>query len=150
MGIHGAALAGGCALLGGADIVVAQRGTKLGYPVVKIGVSPAVSAPFLSANVRDGAARSLMLDPGIIDADRALTLGLVHEVLDSQDGTLERASAVARGLASKPGRGVAATKALVNELCAARTDRADLGLSASLSRTGSDEERAMLSALWGN
>ncbi len=39
---HGAAIAGGCALLGGADLVVADRDAKLGYPVVRLGVSPAI------------------------------------------------------------------------------------------------------------
>ena len=51
---HGAAIAGGCALLGGGDVVVSDASAKLGYPVTKIGVSPAVSAPFLSYNVTTG------------------------------------------------------------------------------------------------
>ena len=55
LGVHGCAIAGGCAMLGGADVVVADRGAKLGYPVVKIGVSPAVSAAFLMSAVPVGA-----------------------------------------------------------------------------------------------
>ena len=42
---HGAAIAGGCALLGGCDVVVTNSDAKLGYPVLPLGISPAVSAP---------------------------------------------------------------------------------------------------------
>tara|TARA_R110000782_G_scaffold20398_5_gene55146 strand:+ start:51747 stop:52481 length:735 start_codon:yes stop_codon:yes gene_type:complete len=148
LGIHGAAVAGGCALLGGADIVVAERATKLGYPVANIGVSPAVSAPFLAATIADGPARARMLDPQLITAGEALRIGLVHEIADGPGATRERANDIARNLAAKPGIGVAATKALCNHLARDRTDHALEGLSASLALTGSDEERDRLAALW--
>ncbi|RMH30405.1 MAG: enoyl-CoA hydratase/isomerase family protein [Planctomycetota bacterium] len=145
---HGAAVAGGCALLGGADIVVAERETRLGYPVVKIGVSPAVSAPFLTAMIPDGPARARLLDPELITADHALRIGLVHELADGPGATRERANDIARHLATKPGMGVAATKALLNDLARPRTDHADDALRASLALTGMDEERDRLTALW--
>ena len=145
LSIHGAAVAGGCALLGGADIVVAHPETKLGYPVVKIGVSPAVSAPFLSASIPDGPARALLMDPDLIRAQRALELGLIHEL---DEHTHDRALKIAQTLANKPIAGVRATKALCNEIGSPRTDRADNALRASLSGAGSEEERAMLGALW--
>jgi enoyl-CoA hydratase/carnithine racemase len=146
LAIHGAAVAGGCALLGGADIVVAERQTRLGYPVAKIGVSPAVSAPFLS--VADGPARARLLDPDLIAADEALAIGLVHELTDGPGATRERANNIARQLAAKPGIGVAATKALCNHLSRHRADLAMEALTTSLSRTGTDEERERLAALW--
>ena len=66
LGVHGAAVAGGCAMLGGADIVVADVQAKLGYPVVKIGVSPAVSAAFMMGSITPGAVRTRMLDTELI------------------------------------------------------------------------------------
>lgn len=148
LAIHGSAVAGGCALLGGADIVVAERETQLGYPVVKIGVSPAVSAPFLGASVSAGSMRALLMDPGLIHAGRAMELGLVHETCDGPGATKERANDIARLLAIKPGFGVVATKSLVNELSSCMAGMAQEGLDASLSLTGSDEERDRLSELW--
>lgn len=145
---HGAAIAGGCALLCGADIVVADRGTRLGYPVVKIGVSPAVNAPFVVTKTTDGAGRALMLDPALIDAGQALRMGLVHELADSPDAARARAFEIARVLAAKPGIGVATTKALCNELVGRQTALTGPALEASLSRVGSDEERTRLAALW--
>lgn len=146
MGVHGAAVAGGCALLGGADIVVAERRTTLGYPVSRIGVSPAVSAPFLG--IADGPARRLLIDPEPISAEKALAAGLVHELADGPGATRERANDIARILAAKPGIGVAATKALCNHLASHRSDTALEALTVSLSRTGSEEERERLAALW--
>lgn len=148
LAVHGAAVAGGCALLGGADITVADRSTKLGYPVLRIGVSPAVSAPFLTATVADGPARARMLDTDLITADHALRIGLVHELVNGADAATARALDIARHLAAKPGVGVGATKSLLNRLAAPRTDWGEEALNASLSLTGSDEERQRLAALW--
>ena len=148
LAVHGAAVAGGCALLGGADIVVAERSAKLGYPVALIGVSPAVSAPFLTASIPEGPARARLLDPALISADEARGIGLVHEIADGPGATRERANDIARSLAAKPGIGIAATKALCNHLARARPDHAAAGLEASLALIGSDEERERLAAHW--
>ena len=150
LGVHGCAIAGGCAMLGGADVVVADQAAKLGYPVVKIGVSPAVSAAFLMSAVAHGAGRALMLDPGLIDGSRAFALGLVHELVEVAEDVGARAGAIAAGIAGKPGVGARATKGLLNELTEGMAGNAGIGLETSLSRVGSDEERAMLGAVWGS
>ncbi len=149
LGVHGCAIAGGCAMLGGADVVVCDRSAKLGYPVVKIGVSPAVSAAFLMSAVPHGAGRALMLDPGLIDGSRAFEVGLVHELVDSAGDVEGRVMEIARGIAGKPGVGARATNRLLNELTEGMAGNAGVGLETSLSRVGSDEERVMLGAVWG-
>ncbi len=148
LGVHGAAVAGGCALLGGADVVVANRDAKLGYPVVKIGVSPAVSSPFMLASITPGRVRSRLLDTELITAERAVSIGLVHELVDQPEGVRRRAIEIASQLAAKPGIGCSATKQWLNELVSDQTQRAQEGLDASLSLTGGEEERVMLGALW--
>ncbi len=144
---HGAAIAGGCALLGGADVVVADRGAKVGYPVVKIGVSPAVSAPFLRLGIGDGATRARMLDPNLIGGEEAAWIGLVHELVDQPDQVLPRALEVARSLAEKPPGAISATKRWLGEI-EAIGDRAPVALEASLGLAGGDEERARLQAMF--
>ena len=47
----GAAIAGGCALLTGADAVFVDDGTTAGYPVHGLGVSPAVTTPTLRQSI---------------------------------------------------------------------------------------------------
>lgn len=149
LGVHGAAVAGGCAMLGGADIVVADEQAKLGYPVVKIGVSPAVSAAFMMASITPGAVRTRLLDTELISGIEAKRIGLVHETVENRDDVRSRCIEIAQSLASKPGSGVKATKAWLNEICEPMTNNAQAGLDVSLSLTGSLEEQERLAALWG-
>jgi len=145
---HGAAIAGGCALLGGADVVVCDSNAKLGYPVTKIGVSPAVSAPFLANNVTLGAARELLLLPELISGEAAHAKGLVHELVQTREEVRERAVAIASDLANKPPHAYAATKCWLNELELTTHDLViKLGLDASLSLTGGEEEQRLLAQL---
>lgn len=144
---HGAAIAGGCALLGGADVVVADRGAKLGYPVVKIGVSPAVSAPFLRLGTGDGAARARLLEPELISGEEAARLALVHALVDRPEDVLPRAIEIARGLAEKPAHTIAATKGWLNEIDGVGGFAAR-GLNVSLALAGGDEERTRLAAMF--
>jgi enoyl-CoA hydratase/carnithine racemase len=142
---HGAAIAGGCALLGGADVVITDRGAKLGYPVVRLGVSPAVSAPFLRLAVGGGRARAGMLDPGLISGEEAGRIGLAHVVVEGPEQVRAEGVRIARDLAGKPRAGVEATKRWLNEIAAADPERA---LETSLSLAGGSEEAERLAAMW--
>jgi len=143
---HGGAIAGGCALLGGADVVVADRASRLGYPVTRLGISPAVSAPFLAAHVGRGAARTRLLDNGLMDGQRALEIGLVHELASAPVFAQERARVIAHELAAKPMESMHATRRWLREVSPVR---AQGGLEASLSLVGREEEQHMLEAFWG-
>lgn len=146
---HGAAIAGGCAMLGGCDVVVTDAAAKLGYPVVRLGISPAVSGPTLRLLTGDGAARERMLDSGLIDGRRAIAIGLAHECAEAAAAAIERAEAIAAELAAKPRDGIVATKRWLNELDGTdRDDLLDRALNVSLSLVGSDEERTRLAQLW--
>ncbi len=136
MGVQGAAVAGGCALLGGGDIVIAHPDAKLGYPVTRLGISPAVSAPFMAVPL--GQARRLMLDPGLISGVRAHELGLVHELHDNPGN---HAIELAESLAAKPPHALTATKRWLNELSPADAEH---GLGVSVSLVGNDESRRLL------
>jgi len=142
---HGAAIAGGCALLGGADVVVADRGAKLGYPVARIGVSPAVSGPFLRKMVGDGAARERLLEPGLISGEEGARLGLIHHLVEDREEVLSLAVEVARALARKPSGSLAATKAWLWELGEADAGgAAERAASVSVGLVGGEEERRLL------
>lgn len=145
---HGAAIAGGCALLGGADVVVTDRRAKLGYPVVRLGISPAVSAPFLQEAVAGGPAREHLLDPNLFSGEHAAAVGLAHELLDEPGDVRPRAAAIAAAIAAKPPGAINATRRWLDELAGPSADAAQRGLAASLSLTGGDEERDRLAELW--
>jgi len=138
VGVQGAAIAGGCALLGGGDVVIAHPQAKLGYPVTRLGISPAVSAPFIAAP--PGQARRLLLDPGLIDGTRAHAIGLAHEL---HDEPAAHAMTVAESLAAKPTHALAATKRWLNECSPTDGTR---GLKTSRSLVGNEESRRLLAA----
>lgn len=147
---HGAAIAGGCALLAAADYVVADEGTKVGYPVVPLGISPAVSAATLRLAIGDGRARERLLDPALISGAEAARIGLVHEVVKTTEEVRPRALDAARGLAAKPAGAFAATKIWMNEIGdrMAPDDAPGRALAASLGLVGSEEERSRLQRMF--
>lgn len=143
---HGAAIAGGCALLSAADVVITNDGAKIGYPVTPLGISPAVSAPSLGSAVGRGAARARMLDPGLIGGSEAERIGLAHESLPEAAEVRPRAMEIARALAAKPRWAYAATKSWLQEIDrpAALPNVSGRSLAASLSIVGGEEERERL------
>lgn len=146
---HGAAIAGGCALLGGADIVVTTHDAKLGYPVVRLGISPAVTAPLLRLAVGDGPCRARALDSGLIDGRRAVAIGLAHESVGTAAECEARAIEIAEELAAKPRHAMAYTKRWLNEIEGSMAPGYfDKALAASMSLVGGEEERERLAQLW--
>lgn len=143
---HGAAIAGGCAILGGGDVILTNTDAKLGYPVARLGVSPAVSATFLQNLTGDGVTRARQLENGLIDGRAALACGLAHECLDTAEAVRPRALEAAAALASKPPHAVAATKRWLAEVAPVRLG--DAGLRASLGLVGSEEEKRLLPIAW--
>ena len=147
---HGHAVAGGCALLGGADLVIADRGLKLGYPVVKMGISPAVSAPFVRRSLASSATRAMLLEPELIDGDRARELGLVQMLVDLPEDVTPRGQIEAQKFAGKPPGAIAATRRWLTEIEGLDEEGpAERALQASLAMVGSPEERERLAAIWG-
>jgi methylglutaconyl-CoA hydratase len=143
VGVQGAAIAGGCALLGGADHVVANEDATFGYPVVRLGLSPAVSAPFMCRTLSPGACRRLLLDPGLVRGSEARRIGLVHECVARPEDVLPAALRAAGALADKPAGAFAATKRWLREIEAGVGDEeegwARRGLDVSLATSGSEE-----------
>lgn len=146
---QGAAIAGGCALLGCADVVVTSQSAKLGYPVVRLGISPAVNAPVFLRTVGDRAARRRLLDPALIDGREAHRIGLATLCVDTPEDVVPRAQIEAMRLAAKPPGAFAATKRWLNEIDGSdRDEELDHALAASLALVGGDEERALLAQMW--
>jgi methylglutaconyl-CoA hydratase len=146
---RGAAIAGGCALVCSADFVVTDQSAKLGYPVVRLGISPAVNAPMVVRRIGAGHARTRLLDWGLVSGAEALRLGLADLCVDLPDDVIPRAQIEAAKFADKPRGSVADTKRWLNEVdgsgIAAEIER---GLAVSLALVGSAEERERLAGLW--
>jgi methylglutaconyl-CoA hydratase len=87
--VQGYALGGGSGLVACADVVVATRDATFGFTEVRLGIIPAVISPFVFAKIGAGAARHLFLTGSRFDAETALRIGLVHEMTDEIDVTLD-------------------------------------------------------------
>lgn len=148
-GVQGGAIAGGCALLGGADVVIADPAAKLGYPVTRLGISPGVSAPFMIPTLGAGPTRARQLDPGLIDARCAFEIGLVHRLTATPADVRPEARRVAAELALKPPHALAATKRWLMELDHVTPNAVAEGLGASVRLTGGEEERCLLGTAFG-
>src|SRR3954471_20115449 len=113
--IQGAALGGGVGLAAICDIVVAADVAVFGLSEVKLGILPAVVAPYVLRKIGISAARELFLTGIRFDAARARQIGLVHEVVpaDALDSAVARR--VADVLTGGPA-GVARAKSLIREI----------------------------------
>jgi methylglutaconyl-CoA hydratase len=79
--IHGAALGGGSGLTSVCDIAIAAEGTVFGFTEARLGIAPAVIAPFAMRKIGVSWARALFVTAERFDAPRALQIGLVHAVV---------------------------------------------------------------------
>lgn len=82
--VHGRALAGGCGLALGCDIVLAARSARFGFPEVKIGFVPAMVMTILRRNVSEKKAFELLTLGSEIRAEQAEAFGLVNGLLDDE------------------------------------------------------------------
>ncbi len=145
--VQGAAIAGGCALLSACDFVFVSPDAKLGYPVHRIGVSPAVTIPTLSQAVGAGAARSLLMSGELIDGYQAKQLGLATHVSTTSDDAVQAARAHCVSLSAKGFQALRITKHWLNELDGSLDDEQfSAPALASSQQTNSTEAAQMLQA----
>src|SRR5262249_37290905 len=83
--VHGGALGGGGGLCAVSDLVIAEAGAKFGFTETRLGILPAVIAPFVVARIGETNARALFPGGRRFDAIRAHRIGLVHEVVEGPD-----------------------------------------------------------------
>jgi methylglutaconyl-CoA hydratase len=83
--VQGAALGGGMGLCAVSDLVVAEAGAKFGFTETRLGILPAIIAPFVIAKIGETHARALFPGGRRFDAVRAQRIGLVHEVVEGED-----------------------------------------------------------------
>ncbi|GGX72282.1 enoyl-CoA hydratase/isomerase family protein [Saccharospirillum salsuginis] len=88
---QGAAMGGGVGLLACCDIVLATDNAFFALSEVRIGLSPATISPYVIRAIGARQARRYFVSAEPFDAQRAQAMGLVHEVVatDDLDATLD-------------------------------------------------------------
>ncbi len=114
--VQGAALGGGMGLCAVADIVVATADATFGFTETKLGIIPAVISPFVLAKIGESHARALFVSGQRFDAERALRIGLVHEVVVDEGALDARVEELLGELRSAGPTAARSAKALVREL----------------------------------
>ena len=99
--VQGLCLAGGVAVILGADIVLAADTAAIGLPEVDLGIWPFMVSALLGRHVSPKRAMEMMLSARRVPAAEALEMGLLSRVVPFDD--LQRESlALAQSLAAKP------------------------------------------------
>jgi methylglutaconyl-CoA hydratase len=113
--IHGAALGGGAGLAAVADIAVAADDTTFGFTEVKLGLIPAVIAPFVIAKIGQSAARELFVTGRRFTAADARAIGLVHVVVPAGE-LIDQVNKFLIELATNGPEAMRAAKALLRQI----------------------------------
>lgn len=109
--IHGWCIGGGVDLIAAADIRYASRDAQFSVREAKVGIVADIgSLQRLPAIIGEGNLRELAYTGKDIDAQRALRIGLVNDVLDDSEATLRAARATAAEIAANPPRVVEGVK----------------------------------------
>jgi methylglutaconyl-CoA hydratase len=113
--IQGAALGGGVGLAAVCDVAIAADDAVFALSEVKLGILPAIVAPYVIRKIGISAARELFLTGSRFGAVRAKEIGLVHEIVPSDH--LDDAIARRLGEVMSAGpRAIGTAKALIREI----------------------------------
>ena len=107
--VRGRALAGGCGLATGCDLVIAAESARFGYPEVQRGFVPALVMTLLRRAVGEKVAFDLAATGRVLAASEAAAVGLVSRVYEDADFE-EQAAEVLRALAATSATALALTK----------------------------------------
>lgn len=110
--VHGPAIAGGAGLALLCDFTLATPESKFGFTEVRIGFVPALVSVFLSLQIGDKRSRDLLLTGRIFDANEALQLGLVNEIVP-QESLARHVEALAASLLANSPQSLSATKRMI-------------------------------------
>jgi len=144
--VNGHALGGATGLIACMDIAIAVRGAKIGFTEAKLGLAPAVISTYVQPKIGYSNARRYFLTGEVFDADRAVALGLVHEVCEPDDLDAVTEQMVVNILAAGP-TAQAAIKSLIGKVAGALPDQvacAQLTVPViSALRTGAEGQEGM-------
>lgn len=134
--IHGACTGGGASIAAACDIRIASARLKFGFPIARTlgNCLAAGNLARLSDLIGAGRVRELIFTARLIEAEEALSVGLVSEVLPDEDALMARAAELAGLVGSMAPLTLRATKEAMRRTRAAnRVDDNDLIVSCYMS-----------------
>jgi methylglutaconyl-CoA hydratase len=114
--IHGAAIGGGVGLVSVCDIAIASAETQFSLSEVRLGIVPACIGPFVIAKIGASHARGLFVSAERFSAEKAKSVGLVHEVVANVDALAAEVERVLSNILQCGPQAMAVAKKLVLDL----------------------------------
>jgi methylglutaconyl-CoA hydratase len=144
--VHGAAVAGGAGIMSACDFVVAAEKTKIGYPETRRGLVPGLVMTFLRRQIGERNMRELLLGSELIDAKRAMEIGLVNRVVPTSE-LMNEALRFANSVLQGARGALTQTKRLIEELWSSSVkEDVDLALKYHMQARESAEAREGIAA----
>lgn len=141
--VHGAAFGGGVGLVACCDIAIGTPQARFGLTESRLGLLPAVISPYVIAAIGPRQARRWFATAETFDADTALQIGLLHQVVaaDALDAAVDAQIAL---LCRAAPHAAATAKVLVRQVAGggdtAALDRANADLIARLRVSAEGQE----------
>jgi len=88
--IHGICFGGGMGLASACDFVIAEDGTKFGFPEVKLGMIPAVISPYVSRKISIGRMRELFITGESFGVKQAYDFGFLYSLEADIDKLIQK------------------------------------------------------------
>jgi methylglutaconyl-CoA hydratase len=121
--VEGYALGGGVGLVSVCDYVVAESRAVFSLSEVKVGLVPGCIGPFVLRKIGASHCRALFLSAERFDAERALRMGLVHQIASGSEGVTEASESVLRQILSASPQAVSVAKKFLRQLGSASPKR---------------------------
>lgn len=119
--VHGASYGGAVGLVSCCDIAIAAERSSFCLSEVKIGLTPAVISPYVVKAMGERQARRYFISAEVIDAQKALDLELVHEVVPADELTQRVDDLITLMLKNGP-KAMGISKALVQKVANEKLD----------------------------
>lgn len=118
--VNGAAVGVGLTQILPFDYIIAAPEAKFSARFIKMGLVPELASSFyIAARTGFGQANRLMLTGETISAERALTIGLVDEMVEDASLLLPRAEELAQAMGNNPQQALRMVKTLITQNVAA-------------------------------
>lgn len=148
--LNGVAAGGGFQMALVSDQRVAHRGTRMGQPEINAGIPSVMGSYWMSLHLGWSKNQELSMTGRLMDAEEALTLGLVNHLVDAE-AVVSKACEIAESFAAKPSVAWKRTKARFREIALAGFDEAfRAGVLGQQEAYANGEPQAVIDAFLGN
>lgn len=113
--VQGPAFGGGVCLLACSDYVLTTRDAHFGFPEVRLGLMPAVIAPFIAAAIGARQAQRYFITGETFSVEAAKRMGLVHDIINPLE-IHHRTRAITEQLMKNGPKAMCAAKALIQQI----------------------------------